>query len=96
VLGFAVPGLKAIALGPAEGYKERPNFAFSRKGEPVTVDFSRLGLTTFIRLKDIKSSKAEMLKIEGPYLIGATFKFEPEEIAAAEAKRVAETNAGEN
>jgi len=40
-------------------------------------------------LKDIKSAKADQLSIAGPYTLTAMFKFDPEELAEAEAKRLA-------
>ena len=86
-LGFVVPGLKALALGSVEGSEIKPTFSFSRKGEPVSVKTFTSGTTTLIRLKDIKSAKADMLKIDGDYLLQATFKFDPEKLAEAEAKR---------
>lgn len=95
-LGFVVPRLKALSLEPVEGTEVKPAFTFLRKGEAVSVKNSSLGSTTLFRLKDIKSSKADTLTIEGPYFLSATFKFDPEDIADAEAKRLAEANQAEN
>lgn len=89
-LGFVVPGLKAISLEPAEGSDSKPMYTFFRNGETVSVKHSTLGTATFIRLKDIKSTKADVLKVEGAYQLSATFKFNPDDIAEAEAKRIAE------
>lgn len=95
-LGFVVPGLKALALDPAEDTDAKPSFNFSRKGETVSVKASSLGNTALFRLKDIKSSKADTLTIEGTYRLTATFKFNPEEIAKAEEERLAEAAESEN
>lgn len=89
-LGFAVPGLKSISLHPAKDSATKPVYEFRRKGEVVKVKASPIGNTTLFRLKDIKSSKADMFTITGPYQLFATFKFDPEDIAKAEAKRIAE------
>lgn len=89
-LGFVVPGLKTVALGPAEGSEIKPTHKFLRKGAPVSVKSSPIGNATLFRLKDIKSAKADMLMIEGLYSLSPTFKIDPEEIAEQEAKRVAE------
>lgn len=95
-LGFAVPGLKAISLRPPEGVDTKPEYEFTRKDEPVRVKASPIGKTTLFRLKDIKSSKADRMTIAGDYVLNATFKFDPEDIATAEAKRVAEQATSEN
>lgn len=95
-LGFAVPGLKALSLQAPEGVDTKPEYEFTRKGETVSVKASTIGKTTLFRLKDIKSSKADRLKITGDYLLNATFKFDPEDIAVAEAKRLAEQGTSEN
>ena len=80
-LGFVVPRLKAVTLSPAGESTATPSFAFSRNGKPVAVKSSPLGISVYMRLKDIKSSKADMLTINGPYVMSATFKFDPEEAA---------------
>jgi len=95
-LGFVVPKLKAISLTPLKNEDVKPNFEFTRKGEPVTVAAWPIGNTTLIRLKDIKASKADLLTISGAYRLEATFKFDPEEIAEAEAKRLSEETNSEN
>ena len=95
-LGFVVPGLKALSLNPPEGMETKPVFTFSRKGEVVAVKNSPAGKSTLFRMKDIKSSKADTLTIEGPYLLNATFKFDPEDIAKAEAKRLVKAAQPEN
>ena len=95
-LGFVVPKLKAISLSPAEGMEQKPAYEFTQKGQTVTVNASPIGNTTLIRLKDIKASKADMLRISGAYRLEATFKFDPEDIATAEAKRLLEQTDSEN
>lgn len=95
-LGFAVPGLKALSLDPAEGSDVNPSFSFSRKGEDVSVAHSPIRNTVLFRLKDIKKSNADTLTIAGPYRLNATFKFDPEAIAQAEAKRLGEASQSEN
>lgn len=92
-LGFAVPSLKAIVIQPEEGAELPPRFVFSRNGKAVQVETTKYAADTFIHLKDIKTAKADMLKIEGPYRLNATFKFDPETLAKAEEKRIAELNA---
>ena len=89
-LGFVVPGLKSLALTSAEGSEVQPNFLFYKKGEAVAVDSTRYKDAMLFRLKDIKSAKADELKIEGAYTLEATFKFDPKKLAEAEAKRLAE------
>ena len=95
-LGFVVPGLKALSLDPSEGSDVKPTFLFLRQGETVSVKNSSVGNTTLFRLKDIKSAKADTLTIKGPYRLNATFKFDPEDIAKAEEKRLAEVAQSEN
>jgi len=89
-LGFAVPGLKALALVPAEGVEDIPTMSFSRDGEPVDVKIYTVGSTQLVRLKDIKSSKADKLNISGKYILNARFKFDAEEVEAEQARRLAE------
>ncbi len=95
-LGFVVPGLKALSLRAPEGVDIKPAYEFTRKGEAVSVKASPIGNTTLFRLKDIKSAKADMMMITGEYRLDATFKFDPEQIAEAEAKRLAELPVSEN
>lgn len=95
-LGFAVPGLKAVAISPAGESTTTPTFVFSRKGTPVSVKSIPLKTATYIRLKHIKSSKADTLTISGPYVITATFKFDPEEASKTKAKPAAEPANDEN
>ena len=89
-LGFVVPGLKTIVLRPAEKDGVLPEFEFLKDGKTVSVDPIIFNKDRFFRLKDIKSSKADTLKIKGDYSLEATFKIDPEELAAAEAKRLEE------
>lgn len=95
-LGFAVPGLKGIALRAAEDSDVKPAFTFSRKGKTVSVKNYQLNQDTMFLLKDVKSSKADKMTIEGPYLLNAIFKFDPEDIVEAEAKRLAEAEQPED
>ncbi|WP_427452073.1 hypothetical protein [Litorimonas sp. WD9-15] len=88
-LGFAVPGLKAIALKRVSEDAPIPVATFTRKGEPVDVPISTFNSDQFMRLKDIKSAKADMLTIQGDYDLSAMFKFDPEDMAEAETKRLA-------
>jgi len=87
-LGFVVPGLKSLALKPAEGSEVQPNISFYKKGEAVAVDHTPFEDAMLFRLKDVKSAKADALKIEGAYTLEATFKFDPKELAEVEAKRL--------
>ena len=89
-LGFAVPGLKAIVLKPSEAGAPIPAFSFTREGEAVEVPGTVYDGSLFIRLKDIKSAKADKLSIEGDYKLSAMFKFDPEDLAESEAKRLAQ------
>ena len=89
-LGFVVPGLKTIVLRAAEKDGVLPEFEFLQDGKTVSVDPIIFNKDRFFRLKDIKSSKADTLKIKGDYNLEATFKIDPEELAAAEAKRLEE------
>lgn len=95
-LGFAVPRLKALSLSALDDVETKPEYNFTRKGEPVSVKASPIGDTTLFRLKDIKSSKADMMTITGDYRLNATFKFDPEDIAKTEAKRIADEANSEN
>ena len=70
-LGFVMPSLKTIALGHAEDGGPKPTFEFLRKGKPVTVQSSPIGEETLFRIKDIKSSKADMMSITGQYILSA-------------------------
>jgi len=47
-------------------------------------------------LKDIKSSKVDVLNIQGPYSLAAFFKIDPDEIAKREAARLAELEQEKN
>ena len=67
-----------------------PEFEFLQDGKTVSVDPIIFNKDRFFRLKDIKSSKSDTLKIKGDYNLEATFKIDPEELAAAEAKRLEE------
>lgn len=89
-LGFVAPGLKTIILRPADKDGAMPNFEFLKNGKAVSVNMSTFGKGRFFRLKDIKSSKADRFKITGDYSLEATFKIDPEALAAAEAKRLEE------
>ena len=89
-LGFVVPGLKTISLTPTDKDGDVPDFEFLRDGQIVPIPVSIYDKTHYFRLKDIKSSKVDMLKISGPHQLGATFKINPEELAEAEAKRLQE------
>lgn len=95
-LGFAVPGLKGISIASPEGAKTRPEFFFSRNGEPVSVDTSPISQSVLVSLKDIKKSKADMLTITGPYRLHAIFKFNPDDVAKSEAARREKAAQSEN
>ena len=88
-LGFVVPGLKSIVIGPAKGSDTPLRFEFLRNAESLSVPSTVLAGRHYIRLKDIKSANADQLSIAGPYTLTAMFKFDPEELAEAEAKRLA-------
>jgi len=60
-----------------------------RGGKPSDVRVARFNQTQYVRLRDIKSAKADSLKIEGPYTAAAFFKIDPNDIADREAKRLA-------
>ncbi|GGX72249.1 hypothetical protein GCM10011309_23180 [Litorimonas cladophorae] len=95
-LGFAVPGLKAIVVTPAEGKTDLPSVNFSRKGKAVSIPISKSGTAQFLRLKDIRAAKADTLQIEGDYKMVATFKFDPDDMAKEEAARLAKVTESEN
>lgn len=89
-LGFVVPGLKTIVLRSPEEGAPIPDFSFTRKDKAVEVAGTVYDGSLFIRLKDIKSAKADKLSIEGDYVLAAMFKFDPDELLELEAKRLAE------
>lgn len=95
-LGFAAPSLKTFAVMPGSDSNVMPELSFSKQGKSVEVASSYIGSTRYIRLKDIKASKADALKIIGPYRAFAFFKINPEEMAKTEAKRVADLEAVED
>jgi len=95
-LGFAVPGLKAFDVRPKSEGDPVPSLQFTRKGMPVDVNVSSFGDQRLFRLKDIKKSRADALIITGPYRALAAFKFDPEDIAKPEAKRLANADTTEN
>ena len=95
-LGFAVPGLKAVTISPVGESVTTPTFAFSRNGQPVSVKSSPLGRAAYIRLKHIKSAKADTLTIDGPYVLTATFKFDPSYAAKSKAQPAAKAEGGGN
>lgn len=87
-LGFAMPGLKAIKVTPSDSNLPAV-LTFSRNGESVVVPVSRYDDRQYVRLKDIRSAKADKLSIKGNYMLEAYGKFDPEEMAKAEARRSA-------
>lgn len=90
-MGFVVPGLKAFIIRPEEKEGPQPVLTFMRDGEAMDgPEVSNVGKTQLFKIKDMKKSKADVLKIDGAYTLEATFNFKPEDIAAAEAKRLAE------
>jgi len=89
-LGFVVPGLKTIVLRPVDKDGPMPDFEFLKDGKVVRVDGTVFNTGRFFRLKDIKSSKADTFTIKGDYRLEATFKIDPEDLAAAETKRLEE------
>jgi len=88
-LGFAAPNLQTFIVAAEDGTSEIPKLTFFRKGKPTEVVMSRLNRIQYVRMKDIKSTKVDSLKIDGHYKAAAFFKIDPEEIAAREAKRLA-------
>jgi hypothetical protein len=89
-MGFVVPGLKAFIIRPAEEDGAKPVLTFLRKGEGNEgPEVSMVGTTQLFKIKDMKKSKADTLRIEGAYTLEATFNYKPEDIAAAEARRLA-------
>ncbi|WP_409433377.1 hypothetical protein ACJ3XI_02420 [Litorimonas sp. RW-G-Af-16] len=97
-LGFVVPGLKSIIIRPADyDMDAMPTVTWTKDGEvidgPVPSVYAK---TQRFLIKDIKRSKADSLKISGPYTLKAGFKFDPEEMAKAEAERVAKLAGGTN
>lgn len=91
-LGFVVPGLKTIVLKSNEDGAPIPDFSFARKGKSVEVPGALYDGSFFIRMKDIKSAKADKLSIDGDYTLTAMFKVDLDELAEAEAKRLAEAS----
>jgi len=91
-LGFVVPGLKTLMLKPAQEKGTVPNIRFLMKGTDVPMPkFASIGTTRLFKLKDIKRSRADTILIDGPYELEATFKFDDEDIAKAQAELEAET-----
>lgn len=83
-LGFVVPGLKSIAVRPAEKDGEIPVLTFLKKGEPVNApDIASIGSVQMFKLKDMKKIRADSLRIEGAYVIEAGFNYSAEDIAKA-------------
>ena len=95
-LGFAAPSLKSIVVIPADETNDMPVLVFSKDGKPKTVPTSQYGKTQYVRLKDIKSSKVDVLNIQGPYSLAAFFKIDPDEIAQRETARLAEIEQEKN
>jgi len=89
-LGFVVPGLKAITIYKSEDAETPPILTFSKDGKPIDIAITRYETTQMVLIKHLKSAKVDALKIDGAYRMNASFKFDPEEIAAAEARRIAE------
>ncbi len=90
-MGFVVPSLKALIIRPEDKEGAQPILTFMREGEVIDgPDISNVGKTQLFKIKEMKKSKADMLRIDGAYTLEATFNFKPEDIAAAEAKRLAE------
>lgn len=88
--GFAAPGLKTLVISPESNENAVPTLIFSRGEKPVDVSISNANRMQYIRLKDIKSAKADRLEVKGPYKAFAFFKIDPDEMAKNEAKRLAE------
>jgi hypothetical protein len=86
-LGFVVPGLKSIAVRPAEKDGEIPVLTFLKKGEPVDApDIASLGALQMFKLNDMRKIRADSLRIEGNYIMEAGFNYNPEDIAKAKAQ----------
>jgi len=92
-LGFVVPGLKSIAVRPAEKEGVTPTLTFLKKGEVVAApEITSVGSVQMFKLKDMKKIKADTLRISGAYAMEAGFNYDPEDIAKAKA-RMAEAEA---
>ena len=87
-LGFAVPGLKSVVILKKDD-APIPVVTFLRKGKVVPVRIVTYDATQYVRMKDIKSAKAEAMRVEGDYILNGYFKFDPDEMEAAEQKRLA-------
>lgn len=95
-LGFAVPSLKTLIISRGKDSSISPTAKFTRSGKPVSVPITVYDTLQYIRLKDIKSSKADAMFIEGEYVLSATFKMDLEKIGEAEAKRLAQSKPAVN
>lgn len=86
----SVPGFKAVYLETAEEGGPPPVLSFTCHGEPVSVRVTIFNGIQYILTKDIKSSRADEMTIAGDYIMEAGFKFDPDDLAEAEFKRLAE------
>lgn len=86
-LGFVVPGLKSIAVRPAEKDGETPVLTFLKKGEPVDApDIASIGSVQMFKLNDMRKKRADSLRIEGVYVMEAGFNYDAEDIAKSKAQ----------
>ena len=88
-LGFAAPGLKTFVVMPETLDQRMPILTFMRNGEPVNPRVTKYNRTQYIRLKDLKAAKVDVVAIETPFRAYASFKIDPKKVAESEAKRLA-------
>ncbi|RKQ68874.1 hypothetical protein DES40_1649 [Litorimonas taeanensis] len=90
-LGFVVPGLKSIVLKPRQDDGETPQISFWKEGAPIEgPKITKVGQAQFFKLKALKQSKADTIKLSGDYQLEAFFKYDEADLEDAEAKRLAD------
>lgn len=90
-LGFMVPSLKAISVSPAQKEGNMPVLRFM-EGNSLTrgPEVTQVKKDQLFKVKALKKSRADRLKISGDYRLIAKFDYDPEDIKKAADKEKSE------
>ena len=89
-LGFMVPTLKTLIIRPMEKGGALPKVVLLKQDKPLSKHQPVvIGRSIYITTSTLKKSKADLLKIDGPYEMSASFKVDLNELAKLEKERAA-------